>query len=76
MAKKKSQSPVNDNKGRAYRKCVGECGWWAWDDYDGIFEDNPFCDCNIPSREEYRGRGPYIFIYVCALSQCKYKEAV
>lgn len=53
--------------------------WITWDDWRGIYADNPECDCGLVSRRDRAGakRGSEgSEFWKCAIGQCGYWESV
>ncbi|KAI4594028.1 hypothetical protein KJ359_008818 [Pestalotiopsis sp. 9143b] len=69
------QSNRNGNAGRPYYRCVPCNKFIAFDDDRGRHEDNPLCECGLPSRTQLNGlyasppRGVH---YVCGTGKCNY----
>ncbi|KAL2832673.1 hypothetical protein BJY01DRAFT_253828 [Aspergillus pseudoustus] len=56
------------NKGRLYYRC-DRCGEFrAWADLQGVYEQNPLCQCEVPSRLDVSKDGEWYFS--CATRQC------
>lgn len=53
--------------------------WITWDDYRGIYSDNPDCDCGLVSRREragVRSASAGSEFWKCAVGRCRYWESV
>lgn len=74
----------NGNFGRPYYFCdpcevTGGWVWITWDDWRGIYADNPECDCGLVSRRDRAGaksasKGSEFL--KCAIGKCGYWESV
>lgn len=53
--------------------------WITWDDWRGIYADNPDCDCGLVSRRDRAGAkraSKGCEFWTCAVGRCGYWESV
>lgn len=53
--------------------------WITWDDWRGIYADNPECDCGMVSRRDRAGANRATEgceFWTCAVGRCRYWEGV
>lgn len=58
---------------------AGKRAWITWDDWQGIYADNPECDCGLVSRRDRAGAkstSPGSEFLKCAVGGCGYWEWV
>lgn len=70
MRRRQTESDKNGNRGRWHYSCR-VCPRMVFDDWEGIREGNPFCDCDTWSRKQME-LGEYVFR--CARNECDYME--
>ncbi|KAL2784207.1 hypothetical protein BJX66DRAFT_317020 [Aspergillus keveii] len=70
MPCRQTRSNDNGNRGRWYYYCTG-CDNFIFDDWRGIDEGNPLCDCEEISRGQIEGGVVYVFR--CARGKCDFR---
>ncbi|CAG7935506.1 unnamed protein product [Penicillium salamii] len=67
MSRRQTSSNDNGNRDR-WRYVCGDCRQMVFDDWEGIRDGNPLCDCLEFSRGQIeRGRA---FVFRCARNDC------
>ncbi|KAI0895790.1 hypothetical protein F4806DRAFT_69899 [Annulohypoxylon nitens] len=68
-------SNPNGNEGRPYFACDGCDKFWSFANERGVLKDNPYCDCESPTRTRQQVTGqnkktPGMLHTVCSSGQC------
>jgi hypothetical protein len=71
MSRRLTRSNDNGNKDRWRYECR-ECNSMVFDDWEGVRDGNPLCDCQEFSRGQIEsGRD---FVFRCARHECDFME--
>lgn len=71
MSRRQTSSNYNGNRDR-WRYFCRNCPRMVFDDWEGIRDGNPLCDCSEYSREQIEhGR---VFVFRCARKDCEFME--
>ncbi|KAI2671418.1 hypothetical protein CBS147355_8700 [Penicillium roqueforti] len=71
MSRRQTSSNYNGNRDR-WRYFCRNCPRMVFDDWEGIRDGNPLCDCSEFSREQIEhGR---VFVFRCARKDCEFME--
>jgi hypothetical protein len=71
MTRRQTRDNSKGNRNRWFYSC-GECGHMVFDDWEGIREGNPLCECGEISRgQKERGRA---YVFRCARGECEYRS--
>ncbi|PKY02003.1 hypothetical protein P168DRAFT_292128 [Aspergillus campestris IBT 28561] len=73
MVRNQTHGNANGNENRWFYKCRRrECRGIVFDDYEGIREGNPPCDCDEFSRVQREQGRDYVFR--CARGECEFVQ--
>ncbi|KAE8384284.1 hypothetical protein BDV23DRAFT_167135 [Aspergillus alliaceus] len=71
MTRRLTRNNSKGNMNRPFYTCE-ECSRMVFDDWEGIREENPPCDCDEISRGQVERGNVYVFR--CARGRCRFKE--
>ncbi|PLB38635.1 uncharacterized protein BDW47DRAFT_104603 [Aspergillus candidus] len=69
MSRRQTRKNDNGNRNRWFYECR-ECGDMVFDDWEGIREGNPPCECDMSSRVQREKSRAYVFR--CARGYCDF----
>ncbi|OQE13755.1 hypothetical protein PENSTE_c046G06093 [Penicillium steckii] len=73
MSRRRTNRNDNGNKNRWRYECRDRsCKKIVFDDWEGVRDENPLCDCEEFTRGQMKRDG--VFVFRCARNECYFRE--